>query len=146
MALRHHQELAAEAEGPAPGSDWNMPRCVGSSSSSEAALEFRFSSEAIGTWNPWDEKGANGEDPGCGSGALSILLYAVGGNEDEVDEVEAEAGLKSLPSRAAGRDGKLPGMRAPPVGTILFPILAIVVCFASEARLLDPNCRTNCRG
>ena len=116
-----------------------MPRCSSSSSLPDAAREFRFSSEAIGTWNPWEEKGANGEDPGCSSGALSILLHAGGGNESEV--VEAEAGLKSPLSRVPRRDGKLPGMRAPPMGTILFPILpiimVIVVCFASG---VSPTC------
>lgn len=118
------------AVGAVPDSDWNMLRCEGSSSRSETGRrEVRFSREAIGTWKPSDEKGANGEESGCGSGVLSALQYA--GEYGNEDEVEVAAGLKSLLSRATERDGKLPGLRAPPAGKTLFPILGIVDCLAS---------------
>ena len=108
-----------------------MPRCIGSSFRSETALEFRLSSEAIGTWKPWDEKGANGDDRGCGRSEQSVVLSA----NDAGAETEVEATAASLKSplslaTAADWDGNLPqALRAPPeVGTILFPILAIVEC------------------
>ena len=125
-----HHALAVEE---VPDSDWNMPRCIGSSFRSETAREFRLSSEAIGMWKPWDEKGANGEDRGCGRDVLSVVLCAnEGGAETEVEAAAAASPKSPLLSRAtAGRDGNLPPglLRAPlAVGTILFPILAIVGC------------------
>ena len=77
----------------------------------------------------------NGEDSGSGSGVLFVLRYAL--EVGDADEVEGAVGRKSpLLSRAAERGGKVPGIRATPVGTILFPslaVLAIAVCFSSGA-------------
>ena len=82
---------------------------------------------------------------------LFVLRYTL--EDGDADEFEGAVGLKSpLLSRAAERGGKVPGKRAPPVGTILFPSLAIlasVACFSSGAKtspdtfasMIDPNCR-----